>query len=257
MTIKQERRLRGGGRGRSGRSPSIVDVGGTESLISPRTPNISYIININYIIKCHCIFTICRLSQKISPPPSPQILIFVRTVQLFFSRSVPLNPGIKSASLLLSRLMYITWNVQDIESRTIHKLTSDPAAQLIRRDIRATPQVSKLQRAFLPCPISGLFETCIGSAKYLKVYTLNPKRCHFFPFVRNSRSGGGRVQIEFVFDIFIVVAPIFVYAKGYPSIHTVLGVYALEYIAYTAAPPMNPCKNKHVRISNFKLIHNI
>ena len=53
-----------------------------------------------------------------------------------------------------------------------------------------------------------------------------------------ATGGGGGVQIEFFFEVFIV-APIFVYAKGYPSIHTFLGVYALEYIAYTAAPPMN------------------
>ena len=71
---------------------------------------------------------------------------------------------------------------------------------------------------------------------------LNPKRCDFFPFVKNSRPGGGggggaNCANDIFFEVFIV-APIFVYAKGYPSIHTFLGVYALEYIAYTAAPPM-------------------
>ena len=57
-----------------------------------------------------------------------------------------------------------------------------------------------------------------------------------FPLREELATGGG-VQIEFFFEVFIVPA-IFVYAKGYPSIHTFLGVYALEYIAYTAAPPM-------------------
>ena len=57
-----------------------------------------------------------------------------------------------------------------------------------------------------------------------------------FPLREELATGGG-VQIEFVFEV-LIVAPIFLYAKGYPSIHTFLGVYALEYIAYTAAPPM-------------------
>ena len=57
--------------------------------------------------------------------------------------------------------------------------------------------------------------------------------------LREELATGGGVQIEILFQVFIV-APIFVYAKGYPSIHTFLGVYALEYIAYTAAPPMIP-----------------
>ena len=63
-----------------------------------------------------------------------------------------------------------------------------------------------------------------------------------FPLREELATGGG-AQIDFFKEVFIVPA-IFVYAKGYPSIHTFLGVYALQYIAYrgVASDSGPPCK---------------
>ena len=65
-----------------------------------------------------------------------------------------------------------------------------------------------------------------------------PRNVIFFPpWETCNRGGGGANANRNITEVFII-AWIVVYAKGYLSIHTVSGVYALECTAYTAAPPM-------------------
>ena len=55
-----------------------------------------------------------------------------------------------------------------------------------------------------------------------------------YPLGTRDRGRGANRNFDQVF----IIAAICVYAKGYRSIHTISGVYALEYTAYTAASPM-------------------